>query len=126
MPCILFVDDDASLRNVYEQLLESKGYRIICAENGKVAIETAKRESVDLVITDLLMPEMDGIELIIALHTLPDPPRIIAMSGGAGKINSTYLLNVAKIMNVDRTIHKPFNIATIDTAISEVLGMVPH
>ena len=126
MPRILLVDDDASLRHVFEQLLRSKGYHIISAENGKVAIEAAKREPVDLVITDMLMPDMDGLELIIALHMLPDPPRIIAMSGGIGKVNSTYLLNIARIMKADKIVHKPFDIATIETAISEVLGLGPH
>lgn len=123
---ILLADDDNNLRHVYAQLLVSKGYHIVCAENGKVAIEAAKREPVDLVITDMLMPDMDGLELIMALHMLPDPPRIIAMSGGAGKMNSTYLLDVARIMKVDKIIHKPFDVATIEAAIFEVLGTGPH
>jgi CheY-like chemotaxis protein len=123
MPRILFVDDDASLRHVFEQLLRFKGYHIICAENGKIAIAAAKHEPLDLVITDILMPDMDGLELIMALHTLPDPPRIIAISGGGRMVDSTCLLNFARIMKVDKIIYKPFDIATIDTAISEVLGI---
>ena len=123
MPRILIVDDDIHLRQLIEQMLTISGHQVVLAENGKSALGIVQREKIDLVITDILMPDMDGYELIIALRKLPAPPRIIAMSGGSGKLNSDYLLSVARGMKVDKLLVKPFNLAEIDAAIAEVLGV---
>lgn len=121
MPSILIVDDDIDLRQIMERLLTIKGHQVYTAGNGKSAIDIVERQSIDLVITDILMPDMDGYELITALHKRPLPPRIIAVSGGSGRLDSNYLLSMARSMKVDRLLEKPLNLATIDTAISEVL-----
>lgn len=123
MPRILIVDDDIQLRQLIEQMLMIRGHQVVLAENGKSALGIVQQEQIDLVITDILMPDMDGYELIIALHKLPAAPRIIAMSGGSGKLDSDYLLRVAQSMKVDKLLEKPFNLADIDSAIAEVLGV---
>lgn len=123
MPHILIVDDDLDLRQILERLLTIKGYQVSSAGNGKSAIAIIDRQPIDLVITDIIMPDMDGLELISALRQRPDPPRIIAISGGSGRLDSGYLLRMARSMKVDKLLEKPLAIATIDAAISEVLGM---
>lgn len=123
MPNILIVDDDIHLRQVIERLLAIKGHQVYSAANGKSAIDIVDRHPIDLVITDILMPDMDGYELISALSKRPSPPRIIAMSGGSGRLDSYYLLRMARRMKADKLLEKPLNLATLDAAISEVLGM---
>lgn len=122
MPHILIVDDDKNLRQVIERLLTIKGHEVYSAGDGKSAIAIVEREPIDLVITDILMPDMDGYELIKALRLLSEPPRIIAMSGGSGRLDSDYLLRIARLMKADRLLEKPLNLATIEAAISEVLA----
>jgi CheY-like chemotaxis protein len=109
-----------------ERLLTIRGHQVRTAENGKSAIEIVEHQLIDLVITDILMPDMDGYELIGALRKRPAPPRIIAMSGGSGRLDSEYLLSVARSMKVDKLLGKPLNLAAIDAAISEVLGMTGY
>lgn len=64
MPRLLIVEDEDSLRELYAEELEEEGYEIIRAENGSVAVELAKKNSFDLIIMDIRMPEMDGIEAL--------------------------------------------------------------
>ncbi len=125
MARILLVDDDRELQQVTERLLTLRGHKVFCAANGAVAIKILEIEKVDLVITDMLMPEMDGCELIMALRGKTDRPRIIAISGGSGRMDSGYLLEIARVMKVDKLLHKPFSITTIEAAIAEVLQIEP-
>lgn len=64
MPRLLIVEDEDSLRDLYAEELEEEGYEILRAENGSVAVELAKKVSFDLIIMDIRMPEMDGIEAL--------------------------------------------------------------
>lgn len=125
MPHILIVDDDMNLRQVIERLLTIKGHQVYSTGDGKSAIAIVERQPIELVITDILMPDMDGYELIKALRALPKPPHIIAMSGGSGRLDSDYLLRMARIMKADKLLEKPLDLATIEAAISEVLAMTP-
>jgi CheY-like chemotaxis protein len=122
MSNILIVDDDKHLREVIERLLTLRGHQVHSAGNGKGALAVIEQRQIDLVITDILMPDMDGYELIAALRKRSAPPRIIAMSGGSGRLDSEYLLRVARSMKVDKLLEKPLTLAIIDAAISEVLG----
>jgi CheY-like chemotaxis protein len=67
MSTILVVDDDKSLRRLYQAELEAEGYRVILAENGQQAVKLAASESPDLIVMDLRMPEMDGLEAMARL-----------------------------------------------------------
>ena len=71
MACLLVIDDDAAVRNVIRSFLEGSGHSIIEAEDGRSGLIEFRRETVDLVITDLNMPGLDGIELIRQVRTLP-------------------------------------------------------
>lgn len=125
MAHILIVDDDIDLRRVIERMLMIKGHQVYSAGNGKSAIAIVERQPIDLVLSDILMPDMDGYELIAALRNRPVPPRIIAMSGGSGRLDVAYLLRVARSMKVDKLLEKPLKLADIEAAIAEVLGPEP-
>lgn len=125
MSHILIVDDDSDLRHVLERFLILKGHQVYSAGNGKAAIALIEKNQIDLVITDILMPDMDGYELISELRHHPAPPRIIAMSGGSGRLDMDYLLRMARTMKVDKLLEKPLKLAIVDAAISEVLGEIP-
>jgi excisionase family DNA binding protein len=77
-PLVLVVDDEKSIRVTVASFLEKDGYRVAVAENGKQAVEAAQRELPDLVLLDRVMPDMDGVAVLKALHSLnPDLPVII-------------------------------------------------
>ena len=123
MASILVVDDELSITEIVEHLLTAKGHQVICAVNGKEALKILANQAIDLVITDIVMPEMDGYELILKLRKLPNIPKIIAMSGGAYKQDRKELLYNAKAMKADVILAKPFTSDAINAAVTEVLDV---
>lgn len=77
---VLLVDDEDALLRVLALLLEEEGYRVLTARNGRAALETARTDVVDVVVTDFMMPEMDGGQLIHALHADRSRPPVLVMS----------------------------------------------
>ena len=122
MAHILIVDDEVSITKMVEQLLAIQGHQVVCATNGIEALKILGCQAIDLVITDIVMPEMDGYELIMELRKRPDSPKIIAMSGGAVGQYSTELLHTALLMKADKILLKPFDSVSMNDAIGEVLG----
>ena len=104
---ILIVEDDPQVRAMLRQMLEAAGFRVREAVNGKEAMKSWKADPPDLVITDVLMPEMDGFEVITSLRKLDPQSKIIAITGG-GAAKLTDLLPTAKHLGAAKTIHKPF------------------
>ncbi len=91
---ILVVEDLPPIRLSIADYLEAQGFAVTEAENGKVALRALDRCDFDLIITDVLMPEMDGIELIKTVRTsLPDV-KILAMSGGAPSLPAGFVLKM--------------------------------
>ena len=124
MASILVVDDEESITKGVERSLTTEGHQVLCAINGKEALKIIASQTIDLVIADILMPEMDGYELILKLRKQPNPPKIIAISGGSYKQDGKELLYAAKVMKADKVLPKPFDSASINAAVMEVLGMV--
>ena len=119
MAHILVIDDDAVLRAVLTFALKSAGHAVNCAPDGRRALELLRTESADLVITDLVMPEQDGIETIMAIrHLFPALP-VVAMSGALP--NASLYLEIAANLGVRRALAKPFDTATLLDAVNEVL-----
>lgn len=116
MAHILVIDDDDALREVVTMALEQKGHRVTAAENGKVGVARFMAEPADLVLTDVMMPEQEGVETIMQLRKTHPNLRIIAMSGG-GPRSAVYLQICARLGA--RTLAKPFTIADLDRAITE-------
>jgi CheY-like chemotaxis protein len=104
---ILFVDDDEMLTDFFSEFLEDNGYSVVVAENGLVALEKFATMSIDLVITDVFMPEMDGIDFVTKLLDLfPDTP-ILATSGGAKTVKAQFCLDTLHLMGVKDYLAKP-------------------
>ena len=109
MARILIVDDDDQVRWTLGEILRQKGYEVLEADNGNVALRHLHGTPIDVVITDIVMPEKEGIELIIEIkRDFPDL-KIIAMSGGGRWGHNTYL-DLAKKLKVARTFEKPIDI----------------
>jgi CheY-like chemotaxis protein len=119
MPRILIVDDDDLVRSVLRQMLEPEGYTVTEAPDGRVGLARWREEPADLLLTDLLMPEQDGIEIIGAVRQGWPGSKIIAMTGG-GNLGFDYL-PVAQQMGAHKTLHKPIDRVTLLAAIEEVL-----
>jgi YesN/AraC family two-component response regulator len=92
------------------------------APNGKVGMKLFQEEPFDLVITDIIMPEKEGIETIGDIRRYFPETKIIAISGGSRSLKADYVLNTAKSLGVDCTLFKPFGIEEFLNAVKHVLG----
>lgn len=105
---ILIIEDDAIMRNMLVQMMEREGYSVQATENGYEAIKLLNQIPFNLVITDIIMPEKEGLEIIMFLkNKLPTIP-VIAISGGARISPETYL-NLASKFGAKFTFKKPFD-----------------
>ena len=121
MTRILIIDDDVEMRQMLRRMLEREDFEVIDAENGKEGIERYRENPTDLIITDIIMPEKEGIETIIELkRDFPDV-KIIAISGG-GLTVSPDCVNLAKQLGAQCAFTKPFDRKEILAAIHELLA----
>jgi len=119
---ILLIDDDELLRAAIGDLLESNGYIVATASAGDAGLEMFRTARPDLVITDLSMPETNGIEIVRALSEEKPRPRIIVISGGGERLDSLSSLRRAQSLGADRILEKPFRAAALLKTIDAVLG----
>jgi two-component system, chemotaxis family, chemotaxis protein CheY len=120
MARILLVDDDCQVRGMLKMTLEREGHQIVEAENGVEAVNKYRPDSIDLVITDIVMPEKEGIETIMELRSMDPLVKIIAISGG-GRINPNDYLNWARRFGVRHTFAKPVGREQLREAISDLM-----
>lgn len=119
MARILLVDDDEPLRKALRLTLVKMGHEVLEARNGNEALHLYAAEPPELVLTDIIMPEKEGLETIQELRRLNPSVKIIAMSGG-GRGSGIDYLKVAKKMGVALTLNKPFSSEAMAAAIKEV------
>jgi DNA-binding response OmpR family regulator len=120
MARILIIDDEAMMRDLLKRILEREGYETVTASSGNDGIKIHRENPADLIITDLIMPEKEGIETIMELRRDFKDVKIIAMSGG-GKIDPETYLHMAKILGAIKTIAKPFDRKELLKTIQELL-----
>jgi len=120
MTSILVIDDDQVAREYIGLCLQRAGYSVACAADGRQALDALDNGSIDLVITDIFMPECDGIEVIRALRNRHPGVRSLAISGGSGVLNTCYL-PAAQRLGADRILAKPFS---PDRLLSVVEGLL--
>ncbi len=121
MARILIIDDDVQILDMLRQTLEHEGYEVVDAADGKKGIRLYRENPADLIITDIVMPEKEGIETIIELkQDFPDV-KIIAISGG-GQIRPEGYLSMAKKLGAQYTFSKPFERKELLSAIRELIG----
>lgn len=121
MARILLIDDDDAVSDITAQVLRQAGHTVNTAPDGKAGLTLHHAEQHDLIITDMVMPDMDGVELIMALRHTEPRPRIIAISGGS-QFSETLLLPMAQRLGVQRTLNKPIQVDALLQAVAEVLA----
>lgn len=121
MSRILVIDDDPGVLDGVRRILERIGHDVETAENGRVAMRRFEANPHDLVITDINMPEMDGIEVILALRGDDRGVPIIAMSAG-GQLPRELLLENADMLGAVAAVPKPFQVADLVEAVESALG----
>jgi DNA-binding NtrC family response regulator len=121
MKRILLVDDDEDFRLFLRETLESAGYLIETAAEGRGALRLVRRQAFDLVVTDLIMPGKEGLETIVELHGLNPGLKIIAISGG-GWLGPESCLAMAQQLGAASTLVKPFTSEEILESVGSVLN----
>ncbi|MGA2692059.1 MAG: response regulator [Opitutaceae bacterium] len=121
MKRILLVDDDDLFRRMLALILTKLGYEVREACNGKEAIKLFDDSAPDVVLTDLIMPEKEGLETIAEIRQSHPHVKIIAMSGG-GRVSAVDHLRVAKAMGADQILAKPFSNEAVAAALEMVLN----
>ena len=121
MACILVVDDEEVVRVTLRQMLEKAGHQVFEAENGVEALRVFEKREADLVITDIIMPEKEGIETIMELRQRKPDLKIIAMSGGGRTGNREYL-HLAKSFGADNVLPKPFKMGEVQELVNRTMA----
>ena len=116
MATILIIDDEEIIRVLLRSALQAEGYEVTEAVNGRQGLALYRRRPVDLVITDIVMPELNGLDMLLELTREFLDAKVIAISGAGEEKN---VLDVAKLLGARQTFQKPFN-------MSQFLGAVRY
>lgn len=118
MATILVIDDDIAMRNILFDILSLDGYEVLLSNNGELGLKRFKEHKPDLVITDILMPTMDGLELLELLKAeFPETPVIVVT--GTSSLN---LIEEAVHQHANRILKKPFEADQLLDSVAELLG----
>ncbi len=120
MAAILLVEDEPELKEMLKVALARRNFTVIEAGNGREAITRFRPEVTDLVITDLIMPDEDGLKVIMKLREIKPSLRIIAICGG-GKAGPGNYLSLAKALGADAVFSKPFSVAELLNKVEELI-----
>jgi DNA-binding NtrC family response regulator len=121
MATILVIDDDLGVRETVAQLLMDLGHKVLTAADGRDGVSLFRRDSVDLVITDIIMPNKEGIETIMEIRRIDPGMVIIAMSGG-GRLGSVDFLQIALSLGANDIVLKPFEPSALVEAVARALA----
>ena len=105
---ILVIDDMAGVRRAVDSMLKHAGHKVTVASDGAEGMELLKQRRFDLVVVDILMPKLDGSEVIFQLTAQPNHPPVIAISGGGAGLSASEALSSARL-KADAFIEKPFD-----------------
>jgi len=122
MAKILLIDDEISLADAMRQLLTIDGHEVTMATNGDEGLNKYRENRPDLIITDILMPGKDGIEMVIEIRKSDVDIPIIAVSGGRRSLSTAFNLESSSIAGVNCTLAKPFTRAQLKAAVLACLG----
>jgi len=121
MAKIIVIDDEPYILLMLKKMLEKEGHIVDMATNGVEGIELYHKNGADLIITDIVMPEKEGLETIINLKSENPSLKVIAISGG-GRVDSREYLHSASLLGAERIFQKPFKKDEIVQAVNELLG----
>ena len=120
MARILLIDDDEAVRAPTARLLELMGHEVLTAEHGEAGLRIWRQQGADLVITDVCMPGMNGLEVIVQLRAFAPDLAVLALSGGL-ESKRLDLLGTAALAGAIRTLEKPFTIQELRSAVDDLL-----
>ena len=121
MSNILVIEDMAGVRHAIGSMLKRAGHTVTTAESGEQGMTELKQKRFDLVVPDLMMPGMDGTEVLFQLKAMPNRPPVIAISGGGAGVSAENALKAAKL-EADAFLQKPFERAELLAAVNQLLG----
>ncbi len=121
MAKILVIDDDPLVRSTVARVLRHRGYEAVLAEDGHKGLKLFQSEAPDVVVTDIIMPDREGIETIREMRAVRPDVKIIAISGG-GRLGNLDLLAMAKKLGADEIVAKPFDAAELVAPLTRCLG----
>ncbi|HEX4080675.1 MAG TPA: response regulator [Rhizomicrobium sp.] len=119
MPLVLIIDDDAQMRATMRRILTSAGHRVVEAADGREGLAAFQSHAPDVVVTDLVMPEKEGIETIIELRRANHRTRILAVSGSLVRGDLNFLA-MAGELGADLVLEKPFRAAQLQEAVNSL------
>jgi len=122
MAKILVIDDIEAIRHALSIVLEKEGHEVVQAEDGLEGIRRLRESSVDLLITDVLMPGADGIEVIKEVRNAAPGLKVIAMSGGGNRLPAGFSLKMAQAFGAKAVLYKPFENAELVEMVRSVLA----
>ena len=120
MAKILLIDDMKGVRRAISAVLKRAGHTVIEAGDGGVGLQLLQSQRFDLVITDMLMPQHDGMEVLLFLEQLPDRPKVLAISGGGSQVSADEAFMLAR-SKADATLAKPFDNSDLVETIDRLL-----
>lgn len=121
MANILLVDDEPLVSDTLSSAMRSKGHTVIAAANGVEGLQRFAECSFDLIVTDIMMPDKEGIEMIREMRRQKSDLKIIAISGG-GRTGNMRFLKMAKDFGAMATLQKPIRLADLLTVLEDSLG----
>lgn len=121
MATILLIDDEDLLREGLSELLGMSDHTVIEARDGVEALELFDRQKIDLVISDVVMPRMDGVDLVTRLRESHPNLPILTISGGSRVVNARFGLDSALLMGASDSLTKPFNARQLFEKIEQLL-----
>ena len=119
---IVLADDVPELRQLLSKWLEEEGHAVTRASNRRDVVRLVREKPFDLIVTDIVMPQGDGWDAILAVNRIRPTTRILAISGGAHHMPADACLRVAKGVGADAVLKKPFNRAQLIAAVTQVIG----
>jgi DNA-binding response OmpR family regulator len=122
MAHILVIDDELDIHFVLKEFLTQEGHIVDTAVDGKIGLRLADQHDYDLIITDVVMPERDGLEVITEMHKKSPHTRLIVMTGGTAKVDKNLLIAMAQKMRAHKVIAKPLNLRELKAAVDDVLA----
>ncbi len=125
MARVLVIDDSPTVREMVRTALEPAGHEVLQAADGRVGVEVQRVLSCDVVITDLIMPEKEGLETILELRREWPQIKIIAVSGGSAVLNKKDLLRAARSFGAVETISKPFTARQLIDSVAQLVSPAP-
>ena len=124
MARVLVLDDDPLIQATLPLLLREQGHEVLTADNGKIGLRLLQTEPIDLIITDILMPEADGIEVVRSVVKKHPTIALVTMSGGSSRLPSTDAGYITQLLGAHAVLVKPFGDAELAEAIRKAMAKV--